>query len=425
MTSCSHKAITAICNGPLNSLVAAEGMSLKVRNETYGKIYTVLHPRSKSPTHTIKVERQVDKVTGNPNTWKNAIKFTVSYANSESNKVPENINDIIKGILERCQVNPAFDYSTEEDNVVFELFMNETEDMLDLLDPPRVVFDPIAMDRVIYHVLWVLLAFQAEPNGYNPVRQLADQKKRKAGQISNGGAGGGYDTEPEDDAGYEEMVVEAQAQAITSTDVPGNIPIVQAQPITTVSDDTPIVQAQPITSVPDDTPVVQAQPITTVPDDTPIVQAQPQLNGLAAILARIKAKQVDDEPAPAESAPAGVAKAVQAMAAPAEVMIKPEPVHDTKAEIFRLLNEDIIDRAAIIELINSLEVKKSPPNTQNAETFYEEKPVGREVLLVKKMETKELMSILKNATMELEARKVNIPKKDSSGQSPVDLTKED
>lgn len=143
------------------------------------------------------------------------------------------------------------------------------------------------------------------------------------------------------------------------------------------------------------------------------------------MLARIKAKQVDDEPAPAESAPAGVAKAVQAMGAPAEVMIKPEPVHDPKAEIFRLLNEDIIDRAAIIELINSLEVKKSPPNTQNAETFYEEKPVGREVLLVKKMETKELMSILKNATMELEARKVDITKKDSSGQSPVDLTEDD
>ena len=120
-------------------------------------------------------------------------------------------------------------------------------------------------------------------------------------------------------------------------------------------------------------------------------------------------------------APAGVVEAAPA--------IKPEPVHDPKAEIIRLVNEDNIDRAAIVRLVGLLEVKKPPKKMEDAETCYEMNPVGREVLLVGKMvktlNTEELKSIVKNATLELRARKVAITTEDSNGQAQVDLTGED
>jgi hypothetical protein len=416
----SHKAITAVCNGPLSNLVAAEGMRLRIKNEKNEKIYTVLNS-CKKMTHTIKVEREVMKNNGNPNSWKNSLSFTVLYADPEMNTVPENIEDIITDLLEHFNVNPFFYVTKEEDRVDFAMSLNETPDMVNQIDMPRVVFDPLAIDSVIYNVFWHLLGCtKSNPLDYIPGQQPANKKKRKSHQISEDGAG--YDnhteSEVEDDGpvyrgevnpgvDMEEMpVVQAELQIDNGT---GAASVVEAQAriVQDVPVGTSIVEAQAriVQDVPVGTSIVEAQAriVQDVPADIPIVSAEPIMSDVDLQTFVNFTLGRGNGPSLAEPALTGVAEAVQTMVAPvpagvaeagpAEAQSKPDPVQDPKTEILRLLMEDDVDRGAIMGLLDLLEEKKKLPD-------------------LKVYETDVLVKIINEATTEMQSRISMMAKKE-------------
>lgn len=432
----SHKAITAVCNGPLSNLVAAEGMRLRIKNEKNEKIYTVLNS-CKKMTHTIKVEREVMKNNGNPNSWKNSLSFTVLYADPEMNTVPENIEDIITDLLEHFNVNPFFYVTKEEDRVDFAMSLNETPDMVNQIDMPRVVFDPLAIDSVIYNVFWHLLGCtKSNPLDYIPGQQPANKKKRKSHQISEDGAG--YDnhteSEVEDDGPVYRGEVNPGVDMEEMPVVQAELPVVQAElQIDNGTGAASVVEAQAriVQDVPVGTSIVEAQAriVQDVPADIPIVSAEPIMSDVDLQTFVNFTLGRGNGPSLAEPALTGVAEAVQTMVAPvpagvaeagpAEAQSKPDPVQDPKTEILRLLMEDDVDRGAIMGLLDLLEEKKKLPD-------------------LKVYETDVLVKIINEATTEMQSRismmaKKEEANKDSNGESKeepedtstVDLTGDD